>query len=421
MNTPRHGGDRAALATPLDGARTSANGLPFADAVRLGVVQLALLSAVSLCRWAKRTCRRGLAGSGWRVGPLACLLLTPTVGVEGAVVPWLYDVEVAVSSQAERQRAARAGLRELLVRITGLSELPPNAEIRAALLEPEEYYGRFEFSTRPQPQSAQASGTVDNDTPERMFVALHYEPATVLALLRRAALPVWGADRPTVLAWIAVEEEGVRRIVSASSGDELVGAMRRRARLRGLEVSLPVMDIADHAVTPATVWGRFWEAVESASPRYNADLIVLGRVARRADGSWVSDWETRSAVVTGDSHGRATAAAEAVAAGVDAVADALADRFAVGGRLDAITVIIRGASTIAAYASVLDYLRSREYIEHMEVKALARDVLTLHLHSRSSVAQLEELLSMGSPLATVPATAERKPPGSLVFAWAGGG
>ena len=369
------------------------------------------------------------------VAPLVAWLLAISAGAaEGAVVPWLYEVQVPVTSQAERQRAARTGLRELLVRITGLPELPPSAEIRAALREPEKYYGRFEFSMRPRPPRVQAAGAVDNDAPEQMFVALHYEPAAVLALLRRAALPVWGADRPTVLAWIAVEEDGVRRIVSAS-GNEFVDAFRRRAQQRGLEVSLPVMDLTDHAITPATVWGRFWEAIESASPRYNPDLIVLGRVARRADGSWVSDWETRSASRRENprsetsgrprsgrvSHGGATAAPEAVAAGVDAVADALANRFAVGGRLEAITVTIRGASTIAAYASVLDYLRSREYIEHMEVKAVARDVLTLHLHSRSSARQLEELLSMGSLLAAVPVTDEREPPGSLVFAWAGGG
>jgi len=335
--------------------------------------------------------------------------------VEAAVVSWLYDVEVPVASQAERQRAARTGLRELLVRITGLAELPANPEIQAALREPERYYGRFEFSMRSQPREP-----VGSESPEQMVVALHYEPATVLALLRRAALPVWGADRPSVLAWVAVEEAGARRIVAASA-DELVGTIRSRARQRGLEVGLPVMDLADHAVTPATVWGRFWEAIESASARYNPDLILVGRVAQRADGSWVSDWETRSTGVADHSHDRAVAAPQAVAAGVDAVADALADRFAVGGLLDAITVTIRGASTIAAYASVLDYLRSREYIEHMEVKAVAHDVLTLHLHSRSSVAQLEELLSMGGPLAAVPATDGRQPTGSLEFAWAGGG
>lgn len=344
------------------------------------------------------------------------LLATSAVSLEAAVVPWLYDVEVPVASQAERQRAARAGLRQLLVRITGMAELPANPEIRAALREPEKYYGRFEFSMRSQP-----GADAEIDATEQMVVALHYEPATVLALLRRAALPVWGADRPTILAWVAVEQDGLRRIVSAGSDDALVAAVRARARQRGLAVSLPVMDLADHAIASATVWGRFWGAIETASARYNPDLIVVGRVIQRADGSWVSDWEARSAGVADRSQDRAAAAAEAVAAGVDAVADALADRYAVGGRLDAITVTIRGASTIAAYASVLEYLRSREYIERMEVKAVARDVLTLHLHSRSSVSQLEELLSMGSPLAAVPVADRRQRAGLLEFAWTGDG
>ena len=382
---------------------------------------------------------------------LAWLLATSAVGVDAAVVPWLYDVEVPVASQSERQRAARTGLRELLVRVTGMAELPANPEIQAALREPERYYGRFEFSMRSRPHVS-APADVDARAPEQMVVALHYEPATVLALLRRAALPVWGADRPTVLAWVAVEDDEGRRIVSAGQADGLVAAVRRRARQRGLEVALPVMDLADHAVTPATVWGRFWEAIDGASARYNPDLIVVGRVARRADGSWTSDWEARSAGATADrheggpslvgwsasppvensrselsgrprsgrvSHDRSAAAPLAVAAGVDVVADALAERFAVGGRLDAIEVTIRGASTIAAYASVLDYLRSREYIERMEVKAVARDVLTLHLHSRSSIAQLEELLSMGGPLAALPVVDRRHRAGLLEFAWAG--
>ena len=346
------------------------------------------------------------------------------------IVRWLYDVDIPVASQAERQRAARTGLGELLVRVTGLAELPPNPEIRAALREAENYYGRFEFWTERIARERtvaddDAASEAGADAAETMFLRIHYEPATVLGLLRRAGLPVWSVDRPSVLAWIAIETDGARQIVSSGGTADLAAALQQQARRRGIELSAPSMDLTDLGVAPGVVWGRFWNPVEAASKRYRRDVIVLGRVAERADGSWVADWELRStddAKLLGRSEPgtvRAETATEAVVASVDFVADTLAERFAVGGRLDAIAVTIRGASTIAAYASVLDYLQSREYIERLDVKTVARDALTLKLHSRSSTAQLEELLSMGGSLSVVRGTGALGQP--LEFEWRGDG
>ena len=358
----------------------------------------------------------------WLPATAPWLLAASAASADADVVRWLYDVEVPVASQGERPRAARTGLAELLVRVTGMADVPPNPEIQAALREPQKYYGRFEFSTRPIP------GAGETEPAEQMFVALHYEPAMVLALLRRAGLPVWSADRPRVHAWIAVEQDNARHVLSASDGDELAAAVQQRVRRRGLELSLPLMDLTDRTVTPTVVWGRFWRTIEAASMRYAPDVIVLGRAVQRIDGTWMSDWELRSAPwprTGADLEARLEAAPgdarDAVADGVDLVVDVLADRFAVGGRLDAIAVTIRGASTIAAYASVLDYLRSREYVERLEVKAVARDALTLHLHSRSSSAQLAELLAMGGPLAAPPGRDGRGDDRTLEFAWRGDG
>ena len=341
------------------------------------------------------------------------LLAMLAAGAEADIVGWLYDVDIPVASQAERQRAARAGLRELLVRVTGLAELPANPEIRTALREAENYYGRFEFWTERVAPSAGAAEAM-----ERMILRIHYEPAAVLGLLRRAGAPIWSVDRPTVLAWIAVEQGRERSIVSPSTAADLAVAAERQALRRGLELSLPTMDLADHGIVPGLLWGRFWQPVEAASNRYDRDVILIGRVAERGDGSWAADWELRSPA-GGRSNVRAGSAPEAVASGVDFVADTLAARFAVGGRLDAVAVTIRGASTIAAYASVLDYLRSREYIERLDVKAVSREAVVLHLHSRSSTAQLEELLSMGGSLAVVDGTGTLGR--GLEFAWRGDG
>ena len=350
---------------------------------------------------------------------LAWLVTACAVGADAEVVRWLYDVEVPVASQAERQRAARAGLRELLGRVTGLAELPRNPDIAAALREPEKYYGRFEFSTHTVPP------VEPNLAPtEQSVLEVSFEPAAILALLRRADLPVWSADRPTVLVWLVVEQDDSRRLVAAALADDITAAVGRRARQRGLQLSLPVMDLVDRALSPVIVWGKFWELIAAASMRYGMDVLVLGRIVRRVDGSWAADWELRSPDsqdigVEARFRNLAESAPGAATAGVDLVADALAARFAVGGELGAIAVTVHGASTVAAYASVLDYLESREYVERLEVKVVARDALTVHLHSRSDRDQLQELLSMGTLFTVLPDAPETGPGRSIELTWGG--
>ena len=347
------------------------------------------------------------------------LVLGGTVVVDAEVVPWLYDVEVPVVSQGERQGAASVALAELLRRVTGQAQLPPNPEVEAALREPGNYYGRFTFTKRllaPEPSAE------DADAVEQTFFEVSFEPAAVLALLRRAGLPVWSADRPTVLVWLALEQDGARRLVTAADVDDVAAAIKRRARQRGLKVLFPLMDLKDLEISPTAVWGRFWEAIAAASVRYGTDVLVLGRAGQAADGSWTADWEARSASDDARRDMRCEHSAEsavlAALAGVDHVADTLAARMAVDGELDAIAVTVRGASTAGAYASVLAYLRSREYIERVEVKVVTRDLLTLRLHSRSGRDQLQELLSMGSPMTVAPPVAGplRGPP-TLDLMW----
>ena len=360
---------------------------------------------------------------------LAWLITASALAADAAVVQWLYDVTVPVESQAERARAARTAMGELLIRVSGLPELPASPEVRAAIAEADKYYSRFEFATRPSP-ALDEPGT--DDQPDQMVVQFHFEPAPVLALLRRAGLPVWRADRPAVLAWIAVDDGHTRMIVPASGGSPLAtaleSAVRQRARQRGLDIVLPQMDLEDQAVTAATILGRFWLPIEAASLRYAPDVILLGRVTFRADGAWLSDWDLRAADDLGsDLSGRAPdrsgTANSAGALGIDHVVDVLASRFAVDGRLGTFAVTIRGASTIAAYAAVFDYLGAQEYVEGLRLKTVSRDALTVQVHSRSGRAQLAELLSFDSELAPVSsgayggrADAEGR---ELVFAWRG--
>lgn len=369
---------------------------------------------------------------------LACCLAASGAAASAAVVPWLYAGEVPVRTQSasEREQAAGAALAELLTRLTGLAPLPSSAVVAEALAAPGRFYDRYEYARRQAPSDPGALP---------LLVVFHFDPSAVLALLREAQLPVWAADRPTVLAWVAVEQHGERRMAAAAGGDgaALAAALAGRARQRGLELTLPLMDLADSALTPAALWGLFWEDIDAASARYAPDLLLVGRVRNVGGGSWRSVWDLRSrgsaapvrlydlpvaaragrrirrgeALLDAFRHDAPTLAAVATAA-VDSMAATLADRFAVRGQLAAIDAVVRQAQTVERYAALLAYLQSREYIERVEVRTVMAEALVLRLHSRSSPAQLRDLLGIGDVLVAAPADAAQS--GALALVWQGG-
>lgn len=334
---------------------------------------------------------------------LACVV-AGTAGTTGAeVVPWLYAADVAVPSQsdADRRRAAGTALAEVLGRLTGLREIPFGDPVDAALRDSERYYVRYGFVRRDV--GSGAGGAAVHQT----HLQIEFERNALLELLRRAGLPVWSADRPVVLAWVVLQGDDARQIVSAAPVDaaaaEVVSAMRREARRRGLVLTFPLLDLDDRGLRAADLWGRFWPAILRSSSRYAADLVWLGRIAPGRVGRWTSSWELQSPTrdqepATPFVHAGSTAGAAAGAA-VHRLADALAQRFAVrGGNLDTVALTVRGAPTVRAYAAVLSYLQSREYISRVDVRAAEPDALHFQLHSTSDRGQLLELLSMGGYL-----------------------
>ena len=315
------------------------------------------------------------------------------------VVPWLYDVEVAVASQsdADRRLAAGGALAEVLSRVTGLREVPFGNEVDGAIRDSERYYVRYGFATRDvQPEEG---GDVHTDT----LLEIHFERGTLLDLVRRSGLPVWSADRPTVLAWVVLEQDGARHVVpsrSVGTAEQVISTMHREARRRGILLTVPLVDLEDRGLGVTDLWGRFWTAIMRASRRYGRDLVLLGRVAA-SPGGWSSHWELKSPSGELASTFVHTGSSAAVAAGeaVHRVADELAQRFAVrGGDLDTIALTVRGAQTVRGYAAVMAYLQSREYIDRVDVSVVEPGALHLELHSRSARDQLVELLLMGGYL-----------------------
>jgi hypothetical protein len=306
---------------------------------------------------------------------LLLLVVGPVRAAEG--VAWLYEVAVPVSDQsaAERDRASSEALSRLLVRLTGLSEVPRTPEVAAALAAPQTYYSEFSFA-------AAEDGGLD--------LVIQFDQDPVQALIRAAGLPIWRSYRERVLVWAVLQQGGERTLVGAASDLPLVNGLTAEARARGLPLTLPLLDLQDQlAVDPAAVWGRLSQVVDAASARYDADIVVLGRITADGSGGFASDWEfwidgtlIPYAAEGDDLEGQGVAL-------VDLLADELAARRVVHAReANQLAISVSGVTSPAGYGALLAYLGSLEFVESVGVAGVRDGRLWLMLETPAEPARL---------------------------------
>lgn len=300
---------------------------------------------------------------------------------------WLYTVELPVEHQGADARASAAeqGLLAVLTRVTGLSSIPRSPEVNQALETTDRLYTEYVY--------------LSGENPGETLLRLTFERDAVLKLVKQAELPIWWTRRPTILAWVAIEEQGQRRILHAASKHPMREALQQVARQRGLELVLPVMDEIDQfAISPAEVWGNVAAAIDQASARYSADLILQGRArvalsfrGRSILGSWTFAWQGENFGSNFDTSDFQTVASQ----GIEPIAEQLTRRFAVLARGSYLWQV--GVSELEKtqdYADMMRYLESLDFVDAVDVKKIQGGVLTLVLNTRAQADQLLELLTV---------------------------
>jgi hypothetical protein len=235
-------------------------------------------------------------------------------------------------------------------------------------------------------------------------------------------MPLWGAERPLALLWVAVDDGlGGRALLGANEttdpGGELTPATQtmladlRKELLavadeRGLPVTLPLLDIEDlNAVTFADVWGGFDDRVAAASRRYGADAILIGRMRPGLLGN-----EVQWLLVTGGT--RRALEGAAIRDGLDAVADSFAAELTTVGGASTAAITVLNVASSADYDRVMSYLERQSVLETVDVESLERGVLSLRVAARGDARVLGRVLSLGDVLRPAAAVGSG---GSLVF------
>jgi len=318
------------------------------------------------------------------------LLLSWTSLAGAEVVPNLYqaDVPVAEQSAAELRRAARAGLAEVLVRVSGQTDAERNPALASSYADAERYLVqyRYERNSVPGAQPWVARLSFAGDQSER--------------LLRGAGLPVWSANRPAILVLLAFDDGAGRGLVSEANHPELVTALREQARRRGLALHFPSAGADEQAMSVDDVWQLDTAKAQPALERYRADSLLLGRLMQ-VGGHWSGEWS----LVSGEQNTAADAGGENLSAALgpafDKMTDALAAQYAIaasGAAPEGVLLRLSGINNFDDYAQALAYLQRQGAIKAVMPLQVSGDEVILRLRIVGSAEQLSRQLALDSRL-----------------------
>lgn len=364
---------------------------------------------------------------------LCCLM--PRLGVAAATAE-LYAAEVPlqVRDRAAEDEAFAAALAKVLVRVTGLRDVRDDDALTALLPRARTLTRQWSY------------------TREGLWV--QFDAGLVRRELQALERPVWGAERPRVLAWLAIDD-GERPAFVLGEQDSVwppqlevvdtaatppapdlpsdpgvlqplldLGGLRAGmtdvAALRAVPVVLPVMDLADRVrVTPERLCGAGFDswpesrlAVEAyaaaadtdlpwrvAAERYRADAILIG-CARALGDRLVIDWTLQ--LGEGEAGERRRWRGD-LAEGPHGAADVLARALApVGRETGRYRLQVSGIDSLEAYGRLMRHLEGLSLIDAVEVERVTGETIHLAVRTRADANQLARALQIGRTLSALP-------------------
>ncbi len=334
-----------------------------------------------------------------RSGPLSLFVLSLLLSAGLASVsraddiPGLYETEISVSTQDvdERRAALTAGMRQVLLRVSGRSIVLTITAIEEALTRPTRYVERYRYRNREGAEGAQEK-----------VLWVRFDEKAINKLLRDNRMPVWGRTRPAVLVWMVVDDRQSRILLGNNVSHPAKAFISDQARLRGIPLRWPMLDLSDRAsITTSDVWGSFEDTIIKASRRYQTEAILVGRVYKAYGGSWNVRWTLYDHGHREDWNARAETLVETLIPGVDRMAGILAQRFAQvesDEQNKAVLVRVYGVNTLAAYNKTLKYLSRLAVVTDIQPHTVFPDNVIFRLNSRNGRLAVSQAIALGHTL-----------------------
>lgn len=203
-------------------------------------------------------------------------------------VEGLYQATIIVESrnnELERRRAFSEAMREVLIKVSGLTSTTNPASIRRALNNPEPFVESWKTQATIQPLNPEE---VVSELREVIAIEVSFYESEIQRLLDENNIPIWPINRPETLVWMVVENELEDRQILGDDNlrtGTIVGVLQSVADERGLPLLFPLLDLEDQLrLNVNELWELDEMAILDASRRYQTESILALRIYHSLSG-----------------------------------------------------------------------------------------------------------------------------------------
>jgi hypothetical protein len=306
------------------------------------------------------------------------------VQVEG-----LYTATVAVDSQSQLARNVAVGvaIKKVVQKVSGRRSVMENQPLQAALSNVSSYVEQFQYKK------------MEEDLPG-YWLTVSFQKTALDKVMKQFGVPVWGGNRPDVLLWLAVEDEGEKYIVNAES-KELAELIKGVGADTGLAITLPLLDLVDQrSISFNDVWAGFSDHVLVASSRYGAKQVMFARLLKDSGSGWRLSWTLMDANTQHTGLERNQTLVAVITATFSELAENLANVYApYGGVTESmLSLKVSGVQDLAKFVQVTKYLSSLDMVKKLNWNEMRDNSVTLEINVSGDVAVLKDIIALNDVL-----------------------
>ncbi len=200
----------------------------------------------------------------------------------GSIDSKTYIAEVKVPPDAPNSPTLQTelmqqGLKDVLVRLSGSDKILESPRVTGALSKIDYFVKQFSY------EEPKEGGRI-------LKVRFNEMPVNELVRSSGFSISVAQGPKPSVLIWFVISENNMFHWVGGEYQPAVAAQITAAAKRFNIPVVFPMYDLTDtNAISEQTIEKQDIEALMKGSDRYDADVILVGKINKQPAG-WYAEW-----------------------------------------------------------------------------------------------------------------------------------